>query len=261
MQDRVYEYFLNNHKDILICENAKEAMICSEVANFIGYETFVLPDFRAVYGDDLRFFNDEIMSLSFELSKFYKSKALRKLIITPFKTILNKLPSKKHLQNKSINLGDKININELKDELVRFGYELVDIVEANAEASIRGEVIDIFPVGARYPFRVLLDLDEVESIKKFDVDTQLSQKDELLGVEITPFMAFLQKDEYDKTQNLVNNFKSNSLINDIKTLGFWAIDDFIYYLDNFSAILLHEIDDLILNKKLEILPQAKNLKI
>ena len=41
MQSEVYEYFLNNHKDILICEDDKEAFKCSQATKFAGYESFL----------------------------------------------------------------------------------------------------------------------------------------------------------------------------------------------------------------------------
>ena len=219
MQSEVYEYFLNNHKDILICEDDKEAFKCSQATKFAGYESFILPDFRAVKGDDLRSFYGELIGISKELNSFYKSKAKKKVIITPIKTILNPLPAKSHLKSIFINFGERIEQNEFKDEISRLGYEVVDIVQMQGEISFRGEIIDVFPINSDEPFRILLDIDEVESIRKFDLITQISDKFELESLEISPFIANLNKDEFDKMSQKIKSLQNNSLIDDMNSLS------------------------------------------
>ncbi|MCR8699329.1 transcription-repair coupling factor [Campylobacter ureolyticus] len=265
MQSEVYEYFLNNHKDILICEDDKEAFKCSQATKFAGYESFILPDFRAVKGDDLRSFYGELIGISKELNSFYKSKVKKKVIITPIKTILNPLPAKSHLKSIFINFGERIEQNEFKDEISRLGYEVVDIVQMQGEISFRGEIIDVFPINSDEPFRILLDIDEVESIRKFDLITQISDKFELESLEISPFIANLNKDEFDKMSQKIKSLQNNSLIDDMNSLGFWAIDSFINYLENFSFISIKdfkesELESLNIPKNLEVLPKAKIYK-
>lgn len=265
MQSEVYEYFLNNQKDILICEDDKEAFVCSQAVKFAGFESFILPDFRAVKGDDLRSFYTELIGISNELSKFYKSKSQKKVIITPIKTILNPLPAKSHLNPVAIKFADKIDQNEFKDEILRLGYEIVDIVEMAGEISFRGEIIDIFPINSNEPYRILLDIDEVESIRKFDLVTQISDKFELESLEISPFIANLNKDEFENMNDKIKSLQNNALIDDMNSLGFWAIDGFINYLENFSFISVKdfnkdEFEDLNLPKKMEILPKARIYK-
>ncbi|CZE50197.1 DEAD/DEAH box helicase [Campylobacter geochelonis] len=266
MQAEIYEYFLKNQKDILVSKDDKEAAQFADAATLAGKEVYVLPDFRAVYGDDLRSYYDELLNISKELNKFYKSKSKNKLIISPVKTLLHKLPGKKHLQSKTINFADKLNLSEFKDEIVRFGYEVVDIVELSGEVSFRGEIIDIFPVGSESAFRILLDDNEVESIRSFDVTTQLSEKIELESLEIVPFIASLNKEEFEKASQKIQNLQSDALISDLNSLGFWAVDDFVDYLSEFSAVSLYKFDDEEFKesfeylKNMEILPQATKFK-
>lgn len=252
MQSKVYEFFLKNSRDILVCENDKEANICQNVTKFLGFDTFVLPDFRAEYGEDLRSYYDELVGISKELASFHASKNKKKLLISPYKTVKHKLPTKKHLSTKTLNFGDKIDINELKDEILRFGYEIVDIVEMAGEVSFRGDIVDIFPVNSQSAVRILLDFDEIESIKEFDSLTQLSSSDELESVDITPFIAALSKKEYNDTLKKVTNFESSSLLSDMTTLGFWVIDDFIDYLNEYSSIATGAFDE-----SLEVLDEPK----
>lgn len=256
MQAEIYEFFKDNFKEILICEDNKEAFYAGEMLKFMGFDVFVLPDFRAVKGDDLRSFYTELIDISKELSKFYKSNSKKKIIISPLKTILNKLPAKKHLESKIINFGDEIDQNSLKDEFLRYGYDIVDIVQMSGEISFRGEIIDIFPINHENPFRILLDIDTVESIREFDVETQISDKTELESLEISPFVASLSSEEFDKMQGNIKEFSHNALISDMNSLGFWAIDDFINYLDKFSYISVKKFDGY----EFEILPESRVYK-
>jgi len=73
------------------------------------------------------------------------------------------------------------------------GYNFVDIVTQKGEVSIRGDIIDIFPINSQNPYRVLLFGDEVESIRRFEVESQKSIKEELELLEIPPGKLSLQK--------------------------------------------------------------------
>ena len=150
MQSEIYEYFSgkfgaikgdananfdssytknsSNLAQILICEDEKEAQIAKDAAEFAGRRCFVLPDFRAKFGDDLRSFYDEIRGICAVLSEFYKycqidlssSNLAHKfdtknaLLIAPIHTILHKLPTPKHLQTLTLKWGEKVNLDELK---------------------------------------------------------------------------------------------------------------------------------------------------
>ncbi|AQW83912.1 transcription-repair coupling factor [Campylobacter pinnipediorum subsp. pinnipediorum] len=242
IQARVYEYFLgNNDCELLICEDDKEAKLCADAAEFAGIKSFCLPSLRASFGDDLRSFSSELFELSNTLSKFYKFKE-KKLLISPFHTILNPLPIKKHLQEKNINFGDQLDLQEFADELLRFGYESVDIVESKGEFSFRGDIIDVFSVNEDEPYRILLFDNEVESIRYYSPSTQISTKDELESINITPFIASLNKDEFEKTMQNIKNIQTDSIVNDLNSLGFWAIDDFADYTTIYKCKFVKKID-------------------
>lgn len=80
-----------------------------------------------------------------------------------------------------IRWGDSIDPSELADRLQAAGYERGPIVEARGEFSVRGGIIDIYPLNAENPIRIDLFGDEIESIREFDISTQRSLED--LGTE------------------------------------------------------------------------------
>ena len=265
MQAKVYEYLLTHAPQILICEDDKEAALCADAASFAGFSAFKLPDFRAKKGDDLRSFNEELFEISSVLSKYYKFDG-KKIIISPFSTLLNPLPTQKNLESSTIKLKDNLNLSEFADLLIRFGYECVDIVESVGEFSIRGEVIDIYGVNMDDPVRILLFGDEVESIRNYNTATQISNKNELSEAEIVPFIANLSKDEFEKVSQKIEDMQSDALVSDLNSLGFWAIDGFIDYIKEFDSKLVKKIDFEIYDapeekfKGIEILPEPKVYK-
>ena len=265
MQAKVYEYLLTHAPQILICEDDKEAALCADAASFAGFSAFKLPDFRAKKGDDLRSFNEELFEISSVLSKYYKFDG-KKIIISPFSTLLNPLPTQKNLESSTIKLKDNLNLSEFADLLIRFGYECVDIVESVGEFSIRGEVIDIYGVNMDDPVRILLFGNEVESIRNYNTATQISNKAELSEAEIVPFIANLSKDEFEKVSQKIEDMQSDALVSDLNSLGFWAIDSFSDYLKEFDSKLVKKIDFEIYDvpeekfKGIEILPEPKVYK-
>ncbi|WP_103640770.1 transcription-repair coupling factor [Campylobacter concisus] len=265
MQAKVYEYLLTHAPQILICEDDKEAALCADAASFADFNAFKLPDFRAKKGDDLRSFNEELFEISSVLSKYYKFDG-KKIIISPFSTLLNPLPTQKNLESSTVKLKDNLNLSEFADLLIRFGYECVDIVESVGEFSIRGEVIDIYGVNMDDPVRILLFGDEVESIRNYNTATQISNKAELSEAEIVPFIANLSKDEFEKVSQKIEDMQSDALVSDLNSLGFWVIDSFSDYLKVFDSKLVKKIDFEIYDapeekfKGIEILPEPKTFK-
>lgn len=236
VQARIYEFFKFNKNiyDILVTNDDKEAREAYDSASYAGLTCFVLPDFRAIQGDDLRAFNAELLEISKVLTEFYKSDSKNKLLISPIRTLLNKLPTSSNLKTKTISYADTLNLTEFKEEMLGFGYNFVDIVEGRGEIRISGEIIDIFSVSEDKPIRILLDIDTVCSIRYFDLDTQKSDKNELTSVIITPFLASLNSDELKDVNDKLENIDSNALIKDINSFGFWVIDGFSDYFESFK---------------------------
>ncbi|MCR4942275.1 MAG: transcription-repair coupling factor [Campylobacter sp.] len=262
MQAKIYEYFLKNTCEVLICQNDKDAFLCSQAADFAGVKSFVLPDFRARFGDDLRSFNEELVQISKILSDYYNFKG-KKLLISPYKTMLCKLPCASQLKAIELKFAQKIDINQIRQDLLHCGYEMVDIAESKGEFSIRGDIIDIYSLNDDEPYRILLFDDEIESIRHYDIQTQISQKTELESVRIVPFVAKLSPKEYENANEKLKDIQTNALINDLNSLGFWVIDGFENYLEKFDCKLANSLDidderdtDLLLSK--QIIAEAKN---
>jgi len=89
----------------------------------------------------------------------------------------------------SFRCGDKLDESALRAQLVLANYTHVTQVNAPGEFSIRGSLIDLYPMGADAPYRIDLFDDEIESIRRFDVDTQRSLED-VKDVQLLPGREF-----------------------------------------------------------------------
>ena len=84
-----------------------------------------------------------------------------------------------------VNIGDSIAISELLSSWIRTGYEFQHNVTSPGQYSRRGGILDIFPVGSESPFRLEFWGNNVESIRIFHTETQVSTQN-VNSIEITP---------------------------------------------------------------------------
>ncbi|QGU00537.1 Transcription-repair coupling factor [Candidatus Syntrophocurvum alkaliphilum] len=108
-------------------------------------------------------------------------------IITTPGALLYKMLSPNQIKEKTIEIeiDNDINIDNLLKKWVEAGYTRNETVRSPGEFAVRGGIIDVFPVGEEHPYRIELFGDTVDSIHKFDPDTQRSEKKEK-RVIITP---------------------------------------------------------------------------
>ncbi|WP_281950343.1 transcription-repair coupling factor [Nitrosophilus kaiyonis] len=245
LQAKVFEFLKKSIPNILVVKDEEEAKKVSDVATYLDINHIVLPDFRARFGDDLRSFKDELENLLSSLQKYFTSKSdfeQKTLLISPYQTLSNYMPSKKYFDKFKIEFGESIDLNRLKEKLLYWGYEFVDIVETKGEVSFRGDIIDIYPKDSK-PIRISLFDEEVESIRYFDEVTQKSQKDELEEIIITPALFALEKKDYEELSKKVLEFNSDAFEKDIFSLGFWVLEEKINLLENKKAYFVNDIKD------------------
>ncbi len=75
-----------------------------------------------------------------------------------------------------LKLGDKIDLNNLVERFLKLGYLREELVSAKGQFSIRGGIIDIFPIDSDMPYRLELFGDEIDSIRTFDTLDQRSKE-------------------------------------------------------------------------------------
>ncbi|MGE4282586.1 MAG: transcription-repair coupling factor [Clostridia bacterium] len=85
------------------------------------------------------------------------------------------IPKEVYINNSIIiEVGKEYNQNKIIEQLITIGYERVDMVEGKGQFSIRGGIVDVFPLISDYAYRIEFFGDEIDSIREFDVLSQLS---------------------------------------------------------------------------------------
>ena len=192
----VYDYFIKYDRSIVV------------VANSL-FEANKLYGKLCNYTDKVLFFpmDDFITSEAIAISPELKSERLNTLnmlcddnnyiVVTNLMGLLRYLPDvclwKKSIIH--INKGMNIERDYLEQMLYNIGYNRQSIVNETGTVGVRGFVLDVFPVSCDKPIRIEFWGDCIDSIKYFDVDSQLSG-DNILEVDIYPFSEFIL-DNYD----------------------------------------------------------------
>ncbi|GAB7128093.1 transcription-repair coupling factor [Silvimonas sp. JCM 19000] len=98
------------------------------------------------------------------------------ILIVPVQTAMGRLAPVEYLAGYTffIKKGEKFDPDKLRADLAFAGYSHVTQVYSPGEFSIRGGLVDLFPMGSTLPYRIDLFDDEIETIRTFDVDTQRS---------------------------------------------------------------------------------------
>lgn len=99
-----------------------------------------------------------------------------KIIVTYPEALAEKVISQIDLEKNRlrVTIGDKISLGFITEFLNEFGFERVDFVYSPGQFAVRGSIVDIFSYSSDIPVRLDFFGDVVESIRKFDIDTQIS---------------------------------------------------------------------------------------
>ncbi len=240
---------------ILACKDFKESKLAKEVISYFkpNVKAILFPEFRAKKNDDLRSFFEEFLQLLGGLREFYQALENKQevIIIAPISALLHPLPKKELLESFKITLLEKYNLKDLKDKLFYYGYEILDLVEVEGEASFRGDIVDIYAPNSK-AYRLSFFDTECESIKELDPATQMSLKEELLEIEIPPTLFSLDEPSYKDLKTKVEQSPLNSFSKDLTSFGLW-------FLGEKANDLLHTYKSIISPKALEEIQELASL--
>jgi len=126
------------------------------------------------------------------------------VLFVPVNTLMGKLPPPSFIAQQSFQLaiGDELKPEQFRQTLEQANYQHVETVYEHGEFTIRGGLIDIFPMGSEQPFRIELFDIEVEQIKTFDVDSQRS-------LESLKQITILPAREIPLDEQALNHFEEN----------------------------------------------------
>jgi transcription-repair coupling factor (superfamily II helicase) len=164
---------------VLVPDASTLQTLQTEICFFSGKKdpvpVFTLPDWETLPYD---YFSPHQDIISERLETLYNLPRLKKgLLLIPITSALQKLPPRDYVEKQSlvIEIKQKMDIHLLKNVLDSNGYSAVSTVMEHGEYAARGSIIDLFPTGSDNPIRIELFDDEIESLRYFDSETQLTQ--------------------------------------------------------------------------------------
>ena len=118
------------------------------------------------------------------------------LIVTYPESIAELVISKKQLDDRTLVLhqGDVLDVDATLGSLRSLGFREVDYVYEPGQFALRGSILDVYSYSSEFPFRIDLFGDDIDSIRTFEVETQLS-KDKCEQVEIVPELGLTETEK------------------------------------------------------------------
>ncbi len=172
------ELFHSGEKNILFIAEDKEAAYyaTSELEEMVGEEhVFYFPETNNEPYQTEKIQNANIVLRTEVLNKLSSSTNSR-IIVTSAAALSEKVLKKEDFKaiSHKIKAGDQLDFDFTEELLNQFSFTFTDFVSEPGEFSVRGGIVDVFSYANEKPYRITFFGNEVESIKEFDIETQLS---------------------------------------------------------------------------------------
>ncbi|MFV8377487.1 transcription-repair coupling factor [Flavobacterium sp. LB3R33] len=170
--------FKKSELPFLVVLNNKEeaAYYLNDLEQMIGEQDvlFYPGSFRRPY--EIEDTDNANVLLRAEVLNRINSRKKPAIIVTYPEALFEKVVTRKELDKNTLKVavGDKISIDFINEVLFEYEFKRVDFITEPGEFSVRGGIVDVFSFSNDNPYRIEFFGDEVESIRTFDVATQLS---------------------------------------------------------------------------------------
>ena len=174
----IAESFKTTEKPFLLIFNDKEeaAFYLNDLEQLInGKDVLFYPgSYRRPY--QIEETDNANILLRAEVLNRINSRKKPAIIVTYPDALFEKVVTRKELERNTlkINVGDDLNIDFVNEVLFEYKFKRVDFVTEPGEFSVRGGIVDVFSFSHDEPYRIEFFGNEVDSIRTFDVETQLS---------------------------------------------------------------------------------------
>ena len=181
--------YLCRQKDqsiIIVSTDVRAKRLALDLSFFVkDREIMVLP------GEEPFFLRYDAKNHDQMIERLKALKALRTgqpaVVIAPVSAAIKKMTPHRFFEASTLRItrGEEVDLEKIKSDLVKMGYERMEIVDGRGQFSVRGGIIDVFTPDGEHPYRVELFGTEVDSVRTFDEDTQRSLEN-LKYIEIYP---------------------------------------------------------------------------
>ncbi len=161
---------------VIIPEKEDAAYFYNDLVSLLGDESVFF--FPSTYKRSVQYEQTEPANivLRTEVLNHLASGKRKGIVVTYPESIMEKVVSRRNLKKNTFNItkGDKISLEFLEEMLHEYNFTRTDFVYEPGQYSIRGSIADVFSYSADLPFRIDFFGEEVETIRSFNTDDQLS---------------------------------------------------------------------------------------
>ncbi len=130
------------------------------------------------------------------------------IIVATIESLMQTLPTK--INKLVVKTGDTLDKMQFTETLVSFGYARVDSVESKGSFSVRGDVVDVYPISEEVPVRIDFFDDSIDGIKKFDPENRKSMGFVNQTVILGASECLFCKEDYALIKSLISNERANA---------------------------------------------------
>ncbi len=210
---RIASLYTNIEKPFLLIFNNKEeaAYYFNDFERLVGNKKvlFFPESYRRAY--QIEETDNANVLLRSKVLSHLQSRQKPQIIVSYGAALFEQVVVKKELKSNTlkIKVGDKLSMDFLYDIMFEYQFEQVDFVTQAGEFSIRGGILDVYSFGDDEPYRIELFGDEIESIRTFDIETQISI-DKLKQVQIIPNLS--SKTLIQQRQSFLDYIKKDTIV-------------------------------------------------
>ena len=260
---------------LIVLDNAEQAAYhLNDLEQLLSKkDVFYFPaSYREAYNPEATD-NANVLMRSEVLQKLSNSKK-KKIIVTYPQALFEKVISQHTLKQKTLTVqaGEEVGLDFVNETLFEFGFERVNFVTQPGEFSVRGGIIDVFSFAHQHPYRIEFFDQEIESLRSFDVNTQLSISP-LDQIDLLPNTSKLSFTE--KRKSLIDSLPQQSSVifhqldlclDQIEKLGIKAAKQFesfntsVQYPPDILFLSPKELKECLSNKSTVLVNQSDQLK-
>lgn len=150
-------------------------------------DIFYFPDSFKKTGAISELNSSHVMLRTEALTKLAGERVHKKVLVTYPEALFEKVVNSKTLSRNMVHIrvSENLNVEKLMESFVALGFKREDFVYEPGQFAMRGGILDIYSFGNEHPYRIELFGNEVDSIRIFNPETQLSER-KLLSVSILP---------------------------------------------------------------------------
>jgi len=155
---------------VIVSSLDKAQSIKSEIELFSGNKVLIFPAPDTIPGEEIQPSKELIGERLAVLERWKRNEKM--VVVAPVKAVMWR--TSRGLESIRLSVNQDIRIDKLIEDLIGFGYKRFEIVGERGEFSVRGGIVDIFPLDLDHPLRMEFVEDKIESIRYFDAYTQRS---------------------------------------------------------------------------------------